>query len=114
MSRHGRPMPGLDELFQMLEREAHNPKYAEGEPEQRKASDEMWRAIVFQKDTMILDHSQYEYGRVFRFVMGMLAELHNNNVDDYRVTIQNQKGDLYFFAIGPKTQVVNYKKSEVK
>ena len=114
MSRHGRPMPGLDELFDMLQREAGNPRYQEQEEQQRKPSDEMWRALIFQGDHMVLDHSQNEYGKVFRFVMQGLAEMHNNNVQDFRVTIQNQKGDLYFFAVGPKTQLVNYKKSEVK
>src|SRR5215510_14128781 len=97
-----RPTPGFDELFSMLEQQMKNPHHqADEEHKQKKPTNEMWRAIIYQQDMLILDHAQADYAKVFRFTMQALAELHNQQVTDFRVTIQNQKGDVYFFAIGP-------------
>lgn len=104
----------MEELFQMLRMEAETTEHQEQQNEQRRESTEMWRALIFQGNTMILDHSQVDFGKVFRFTMNALVELHHGGAQDYRVTIQNQKGDLYFFAVGPATEVAKYRKSEVR
>jgi hypothetical protein len=41
-----------------------------------------------------------------------LAELHNNDVKDYRVVMSDAGGRVYFFAAGEKTQLVNFHKRE--
>jgi hypothetical protein len=104
----------MDELFRILQMESETTQHQENEYEQKRESTEMWRSLIFQGDRLVLDHAQMDYGKVFRFTMNALVELHQGNAQDYRVTIQNQKGELYFFAIGPATQVANYRKSEVR
>jgi hypothetical protein len=68
----------------------------------------MWRVTFYQGNELMIDHSQMDFGRVLRFTMQGLAELHNQNCDDYRVVMSDKRGDVYFFAAGPKTQLVNF------
>lgn len=70
-----------------------------------------WRAQMFQEEVLICDHAQNDFGKVFRFTVTALTELHNKNVTNYRIHIQDREGNLYFFAIGPDTPVTQYKKA---
>ena len=72
----------------------------------------MWRVTFYNGNELVIDHSQADFGKVLRFTMQGLAELHNQQVDDYRVVMSNKHGDVYFFAAGPKTQLVNFVKRD--
>lgn len=108
MSRFGNE-PTLEELFGMLQQ--NTPPKEEKRKDAHTPSEISWRALIYQGNVLVLDHAQNDYGKVFRFVMNGLAELHNGGADDYRVTIQDRQGNLFFFACGPKTQMSRYKKA---
>lgn len=110
MSRYG--ASPIDELFAILQQDAKQQSDGEPKKKARKPEEIQWRTMVFHGDTLILDHAQNDFNKVLRFTISSLVELASQGVQDYRITMQDQKGNLYFFAIGEKTQVVNYKKAE--
>lgn len=101
--------PSMEEMFNSMM--ASMPHQEEKGPKQKKEAGTMWRAMIYQVDELILDHAQNDYEKVLRFTMNAMAELVSNHAPDYRITIQNKDGHVYFFAIGEKTQVVDFKKA---
>jgi hypothetical protein len=72
----------------------------------------MWRVTFHDGDELVVDHSQADFGKVLRFTMQGLAELHNREVTDYRVVMTDKGGNVYFFAAGPETHLRNFTKRE--
>jgi hypothetical protein len=73
---------------------------------------EMWTVTVYKGRELILEHKQNDYGKVLRFAMNSLAELMNGGAIDFRIVMSNKQGHVYFCAIGPTTQIVEFKKKE--
>lgn len=69
----------------------------------------MWKTQVFNGSELVLEHAQNDYGKVMRFTVQSLAELMNANVQDFRITMVNKQGVVFFHAIGPATQTTETK-----
>lgn len=106
------PFEGID--FEQLVEQMLGHEQEGKQQQKEKPKSVQWRAMMYQGDTLVLDHAQNDYLKVFRFVMNGLVELTNQNVTDYRVTIQDRDGNLRFFAVGPTTELVNYRKAGQK
>lgn len=97
----------MNQLIEQLRQQGKDP----GAKKDSEVETVQWRAQMFQEEVLICDHAQNDFGKVFRFTMSALAELHNKGVTNYRIHIQDTEGNLYFFAIGPNTPIAQYKKA---
>lgn len=64
----------------------------------------MFRMQVFNGRELVLDHAQPDFLKVLKFTLQALASLVNENVQDYRVTMADRTGTVFFYAVGPTTQ----------
>lgn len=99
-------MPNINDVFEQMINNGRNQQQKEP------PTTEMWQVTVYQGRDLILEHKQNDYGKVMRFAIASLAELGKNNVMDFRIVMCNKQGHVYFQAIGPATQIVEFKKKK--
>jgi hypothetical protein len=106
----------FDDAFSRMFNEMRNQSwYSNEEGEEKEKPDlRMWKVNIFEGDNLILDHSQPGYDRVLKVALNALVEVLNRGVKDYRLIMLDGNGNVYFYAIGEKSQIINLKKKGEK
>lgn len=100
-------MPTINDIFEQM---VNNDPFKDRQQKEQPKTTEMWQITVYSGRDLILEHKQNDYGKVLRFAMSSLVELGKNNIMDFRIVMCNKQGHVYFQAIGPTTQIVEFKK----